>query len=455
VPTSVYTVSELTREVRELIEHQFGEVWIEGEVSNHRHHSSGHHYFTLKDDRAQLSCVMFRGNARHLQMPLDNGQQIQASGDVSVYEARGQYQLIVKVVQPKGFGALQAKFEALKQKLEAEGLFAAEHKKPIPRSPQTIAIVTSPTGAAVQDFINVVRRRAPWVRVLVYPARVQGAGGEAEIAHAIRQLSDPAAIGLPPIDTIVVGRGGGSIEDLWNFNEEVVARAIFDCPIPVVSGVGHEIDFTIADFVADHRAPTPSAAAELVVPDGEALRYRIGEAGNTLRNTIDRRVENLGSHIAMLGRNLAAREPKRYVLNLRQSLDHLVDRMEYSLTSALEDSRNRSQQLSARIQRRLLDDRIDASRMKLQNLAERLESGTQRAVDGHRKHCDSLRELLAALNPANILARGFSMTTTANGTIIHSAEEVEVGDQLVSHLANGTLQSQVTARESEAEAEDA
>ncbi len=451
MPTSVYTVSEITREVRQLIEHQFGEVWIEGEVSNHRHHSSGHHYFTLKDDRAQLSCVMFRGNARHLQVPLDNGQQIQACGDVSVYEARGQYQLIVKVVQPKGFGALQAKFEALKQKLEAEGLFAVERKQPIPRSPKTIAIVTSPTGAAVQDFLNVVRRRAPWVRVLVYPARVQGAGGETEIAHAIRQLSDPAAIGLPPIDTIVVGRGGGSIEDLWNFNEEIVARAIVDCPIPVVSGVGHEIDFTIADFVADHRAPTPSAAAELVVPDGDALRYRIGEAGNNLRNTIHRRVENLGSHIAMLGRNLAAREPQRYVLNLRQSLDHLVDRMEYSLNSALDDSRNQSRQLGTRIQQRLLDDRIDASRLRLQRLHERLDSGTQAAVERHRSKCESLNELLAALNPANILARGFSMTTTEDGSILHSAEEVAVGDSLITKLANGSLHSQVTSREPDAD----
>ena len=451
MPSSVYTVSELTREVRQLIEDQFGEVWIEGEISNHRHHSSGHHYFTLKDAGAQLSCVMFRGNARHLQVPLDNGQQIQACGDVSVYEARGQYQLIVKVVQPKGFGALQAKFEALKQKLEAEGLFAAERKQPIPRSPKTIAIVTSPTGAAVQDFLNVVRRRAPWVRVLVYPARVQGAGGEAEIAHAIRQLSDPAAIGLPPIDTIVVGRGGGSIEDLWNFNEEIVARAIVGCPIPVVSGVGHEIDFTIADFVADHRAPTPSAAAELVVPDGDALRYRIGEAGNALRNTVERRVESLRSQIAMLGRNLAAREPQRYVLNLRQSLDHLVDRMEYSLASAFDESKNRSQQLASRIQQRLLDDRLDASRLKLQNLNERLESSTQRAVEGHRKRCESLSEVLAALNPANILARGFSMTTTADGSIIHSVEDVDVGDVLISQLAEGTLQSQVTARASEGE----
>lgn len=439
----VFTVSQLTREVRELIETQFGEVWVEGEISNHRHHSSGHHYFTLKDDRAQLSCVMFRGNANHLSVPLDNGQQIQACGDISVYEARGQYQLVVKIVQPKGFGALQAKFEALKVKLEAEGLFDPARKKPIPRSPRTIAIVTSPTGAAVQDFLNVVRRRAPWVRVLVWPARVQGVGGEAEIAHAIRRLSDPEAIGLPPIDTIVVARGGGSIEDLWNFNEEIVARAIADCPIPVVSGVGHEIDFTIADFVADHRAPTPSAAAELVVPDGAALRHRFADASTSLDQAIGRRLDRLRSNLAMLGRNLAAREPVRELRNLSQSLDHLSDRLENRLSSALEDRRNRLARVISRIDERRLNERLSLSGQRIVALTERLDSATVRSLDSRRRHCASLGHVLGALSPDSVFARGFSLTTTADGNILRSPDQLKPGDLLISRLAGGQVRSRV------------
>lgn len=440
---TIYTVSELTRDVRGLLEGHFGEVWVEGEISNHRHHTSGHHYFTLKDGGAQLSCVMFRGNARNLSVTLDNGQQIQARGDLTVYEARGQYQLIVKLIQPKGFGTLQAKFEALKQKLDAEGLFDPARKKPIPTSPRTIAIVTSPTGAAVQDFLNVVRRRAPWVRVLIYPARVQGEGGEAEIAHAIRRLSDPAAIGLPPIDTLIVARGGGSIEDLWNFNEEIVARAIADCPIPVVSGVGHEIDFTIADFVADHRAPTPSAAAELVVPDGAALARRLENAADDLENAIDRRLNRLASDLAMLARNLAAREPLRELRGLSQTLDYLSDQLDNSLLAAVNHARARLDRAGGQLQPRHLLERLSVEQQRIASLGDRLQTSTEHHLRDRRQRCRGLGQVLDALAPDRVFARGFSLTTDAEGNILRSTADLSVGDALISRLADGTVRSQI------------
>src|SRR5436309_5744953 len=270
----VFTVSELTRNIRGTLETKFGAVWVQGEISNYKLHPSGHQYFTLKDQLAQISCVIWRDTMLPLRQPLADGAQVQVYGTVTVFEARGQYQLNVQIIQPRGVGILQAKFEALKRKLEAEGLFAPERKRPLPKFPRRVGIVTSPSGAAVRDILNVLRRRAPWLRILINPVRVQGTGAAQEIAVAIRELAMPNEH-WPPLDLIVVTRGGGSIEDLWEFNEEIVARAIFHSAVPIVSAVGHEIDFTICDFVADLRAPTPSAAAELIVPNVTDLRRRI------------------------------------------------------------------------------------------------------------------------------------------------------------------------------------
>jgi len=269
--TKVLTVSELTRSIRGTLETKFGAVWVQGEVSNYKLHPSGHQYFTLKDSRAQIACVIFRNTMAPLRQPLADGAQVQVYGNVSVFEARGQYQLSVQMVQPLGFGVLQAKFEALKRKLEAEGLFDAARKRTLPKFPKRIGIVTSPTGAAIRDMLNVLRRRAPWLQILINPVRVQGSGAAQEIAVAIRELAKPNE-NFAPVDLIVLTRGGGSMEDLWEFNEEIVARTIADVTVPIVSAIGHEIDFTIADFVADLRAPTPSAAAELIVPDIVDLR---------------------------------------------------------------------------------------------------------------------------------------------------------------------------------------
>src|SRR6476619_8474220 len=279
--SKVFTVGELTRQIRGTLETKFRAVWVQGEISNYKLHPSGHQYFTLKDQRAQIACVIWRDTVLPRRQPLSDGGQVQVYGTVTVFEAQGKYQLRVQIIQPRGVGVLQAKFEALKRKLEAEGLFAPELKRPLPKFPRRIGIVTSPSGAAVRDILNVLRRRAPWLQILINPVRVQGTGAAQEIAVGVRELATPNEA-FHPVDLIVVTRGGGSIEDLWEFNEEIVARAIFHCAVPIVSAVGHEIDFTICDFVADLRAPTPSAAAELIVADAAELGRRVDRCARTL-----------------------------------------------------------------------------------------------------------------------------------------------------------------------------
>src|SRR6266481_1260683 len=287
--SKVLTVAELTRAIRGMLETKFGAVWVQGEISNYKLHPSGHQYFTLKDQRAQIGCVIWRDTMAPLRQPLVDGAHVQAYGTVTVFEAQGKYKLRVEILQPRGLGLLQAKFEALKRKLEAEGLFAPERKRPLPKFPRRIGIVTSPTGAAIRDMLTVLRRRAPWLQVLLNPVRVQGTGAAQEIAVAIRELSVPNEA-FAPLDLIVVTRGGGSIEDLWEFNEEIVARAIFHSALPIVSAVGHEIDFTICDFTADLRAPTPSAAAELIVPDVIDLQRQIDGCTRALSRQLLNRI---------------------------------------------------------------------------------------------------------------------------------------------------------------------
>src|SRR5437588_9387736 len=320
--SKVLTVSELTRSIRSALEAKFGAVWVQGEVSNYKLHPSGHQYFTLKDARAQIACVIFRNTMAPLRQPLVYGARIQVLGTVSVFEARGQYQISVQIVQPRGLGMLQMKFEALKRKLEAEGLFDPARKRALPKFPKRIGIVTSPSGAAIRDMLNVLRRRAPTLSILINPVRVQGSGAAQEIAVAIRELATPNE-NFAPVDLIVITRGGGSMEDLWEFNEEIVARTIASVEVPVVSAVGHEIDFTIADFVADLRAPTPSAAAELIVPDIVDLRRHIDacarRVGRELINRMRDAQQRLDHARETLGRCLAHR-----IENYRRGLTHAL-----------------------------------------------------------------------------------------------------------------------------------
>lgn len=441
---AVLTVSALTRSIRSLLEEQVGDVWVEGEISNHRLQSSGHQYFTLKDETAQISCVLFRNAGARLPMPLRDGMQVQVFGGLTVYEARGNYQIIVRTVQPKGQGSLQQRFEALKLKLAEEGLFDMEWKKPIPRFPRCVALVTSPTGAAIRDMLNILTRRAPWVRVMVFPVRVQGQGAEQEIAKAIEQLNRAEEIGLPVPDTIVVGRGGGSLEDLWNFNEEVVARAIFASEIPIISAVGHEIDFTIADFVADLRAPTPSAAAELLAPDVTDLRRHFDALDKRLAFRVSATLEQHERVLELMDKGALHREPVRLLRDAEQRVDDAESSFHDALSGfwrEIEDTLMLHQHALERFQpARLLTE----AGHHMDMLQHRLASVVRQRITQEDERIRAMRKLLKSLGPDGVLARGFSMTTDPTGKAISDATKVRVGDMLITKFANGSVSSVAT-----------
>lgn len=440
---SVLTVSQLTREIRELLEEQIGDVWVEGEVSNHRLQSSGHQYFTLKDAESQLSCVMFRGHAARAGVRLADGVQVQAFGQITVYAARGQYQMVVRALQPKGQGALQARFEALKRKLYEEGLFDQEHKKPVPKHPNVVALVTSPTGAAIQDMLNILTRRAPWIRVLVFPVRVQGQGAEVEIVRAIQALNRAEMLGLPRPDTIVVGRGGGSLEDLWNFNEESVARAIFASGIPVISAVGHEIDFTISDFVADLRAPTPSAAAELLAPDAAELRRHLEASTRALRLRATSMIEHHGQIVDLLARGALTREPQRLLQEAEQRGDGMESALPAAVSGRLRDLGDvlveRQQRLARFHPVKLLAEA--GHRMELG--AHRLRQGAMHRLERLADRISARESALRTLGPEGVLARGFSYTMTDGGVVITDTAQVSPGEHIVTRLSKGSVRSRV------------
>ena len=417
--SKVLTVTELTRSIRNTLEVKFGAVWVQGEISNYKLHPSGHQYFTLKDQRAQIACVIWRDAMVPPRQPLVDGTQVQVFGTVTVFEARGQYQLNVQILQPRGLGLLQAKFEALKRKLEAEGLFGPERKRPLPRLPRRIGIVTSPSGAAVRDMLNVLRRRAPWLQVLISPVRVQGTGAAQEIAVAIRELAMPNE-NWQPLDLIVVTRGGGSIEDLWEFNEEIVARAIFNSAVPIVSAVGHEIDFTICDFVADFRAPTPSAAAELIVPDIIDLHRRIDGCARGLARQLLNRVRDAQQRLDH------AREI------LQRCLAHKIDSYKRGLLHSL-------RALQARSPARELMMR----RSRFVDLHRRLVTSPGRLLENARHRFQRMEGLLRVLGPDATLRRGYSVTLNERGKIIRTISAVRPKLKIRTRVSDGEFGSQV------------
>ena len=438
----VFSVAQLTRRITGLLEEGIGMVWVEGEISNLRRQGSGHCYFTLKDEESQLSCVLFARSASGQKVELRDGLQVQIYGPVSVYQARGQYQLMVRLVQAKGEGMLQARFEELKRRLAAEGLFDLERKRPIPRFPRRIGVVTSPTGAAIQDFLQVLHRRHPGLRVVIYPVRVQGKGAAAEIAAAISELSEENP-SIGPVDVIVVTRGGGSLEDLWEFNEEVVARAIAESRIPVVSAVGHEIDFSIADFVADLRAPTPSAAAELLAAEGSELLERC----RALVARIAREAEALIGLQRAAEHRLASsalfREPYRRTEEARQT----ADRLEESLSGLLD---RRLEQLDARLARMSVQIASAHPGYRLANAEQRLSSlGDQLGVilrhrfEREKGRMSRVGSALAALSPQATLQRGFSITRAKDGKVIVSAAQIKPGERMLTQFADGEIGSEV------------
>jgi exodeoxyribonuclease VII large subunit len=438
----VYSVSQITRQVRDLLESNFGLIWVEGEISNYRKQSSGHHYFTLKDDRAQLSCVMFaRACAAGNPTTLADGLHVQAYGDLTVYETRGQYQLVVTLIQAKGLGALQAKFEALKQKLQLEGLFDSARKRPLPKFPTRVAVVTSPTGAAIQDMLNILQRRSPWLRVLVCPVRVQGAGAALEIAEAIKYLSERAS--QLAIQVLIVGRGGGSFEDLWEFNEEVLVRAIHACSVPVISAVGHEIDFTIADFVADVRAPTPSAAAEIVAPEINALINQVQRLRAGLERAARQALEVRRLHLRQHAVSVFLREPRRIFHERQQRLDQLEGRLQALPSTMLEKMQARVHRLDALVQAFRPDQRIQLGRRDYQHLRNRLITAMAARLDNHRERLLGVARHLRLLGPQQTLERGYSITRDNQGHVVHSAAQVRPGERIRTQLSDGEVISTV------------
>jgi exodeoxyribonuclease VII large subunit len=438
----VYSVSQITRRVRDLLESNFGLVWVEGEISNYRKQSSGHHYFTLKDDRAQLSCVMFaRACAASNPMSLGDGLHVQAYGELTVYETRGQYQLVVTLVQTKGLGILQAKFEALKQKLQLEGLFETARKRPLPKFPTRVAVVTSPTGAAIQDMLNILQRRSPWLRVLVCPVRVQGAGAALEIAEAIKYLSERAS--QLAIQVLIVGRGGGSFEDLWEFNEEVLVRAIHACSVPVISAVGHEIDFTIADFVADVRAPTPSAAAEIVAPEINALVNHLQRLRAGLDRAARQALEVRRLHLRQHTVSVFLREPLRIFQERQQRLDQLEGRLQAFPPATLEKLRTRVHQLDVLVQALRPAQQIQLGRRDYQHLRNRLVTAMAAQLGSHREHLLGATRHLRLLGPQQTLERGYSITRDAQGHVIQSATQARPGDTIRTQTSDGEIISAV------------
>ena len=396
----VLSVKELTRHIKESLEGIFPDVWVEGEISNLTTHSSGHLYFSLKDDSAQLHCAMFRFANRNIKFRPEDGLQVFAHGKISVYARRGDYQLIADTLEPRGKGSLQLAFEQLKEKLEKEGLFKPEHKKPLPLLPERIGIVTSPTGAAVRDIINVIQRRFSSVHLLINPVRVQGEGAAEEIAGAIREFDE-----LVPVDVIIVARGGGSIEDLWAFNEEIVARAIFECGTPVISAVGHEIDYTISDFTADLRAPTPSAAAEIVTAEKEKLGERILDSKDKIARLMEQKVSALQDKVNYFQKGYGFRRVEDRISQFIQQTDEVKASLMSEITDMLESRR------------------------------KTLESHTGK---------------LHALGPGSVLRRGYSITLKLPAEkIVSDPEQAPGGSRVRIILARGELEAEVVMKKEE------
>lgn len=447
---TVLTVGALTRRIRELLETGVGEVWVEGEVSNLRRQASGHVYFTLKDASSQLACVLFAGQAVQLRgMRFADGVQVQIFGQITVYEARGNYQIIVRKVQERGVGALQAKFEELKGRLSAEGLFDAERKRPLPKFPRRIGVVTSPTGAAIRDFLNVLHRRQRGIAVVIYPVRVQGKGAAEEIAGAVRALGDAQNLGIEPLDVIVVTRGGGSLEDLWEFNEEAVARAIAASPVPVVSAVGHEIDFTISDFAADLRAATPSAAAEILSADSAELTEHLGQISSRLRRSVGARLDATRSFLDNVRRTALFSEPVRTLREARQTVDRQGEDLLRAVAQRIQEQRLLIERGSATLHAYSPEKRIAAALQLLSNSRTGMERACEQRLQGLRAELEKNAAVLNALSPPAALARGYTLSLGPDGKIIRSARKLAEGDRMVTKFSDGSVTSVILGSKSE------
>jgi exodeoxyribonuclease VII large subunit len=436
----VFTVSRLNAAVRSVLERGLGVVWVEGELSNLTQPGSGHWYFTLKDRDAQLRCAMFRIRNASVSFSPKPGQHVLVRGRVGLYEPRGDYQLIVEHMEDAGLGALKRELERLKTQLAADGLFA--RKRPLPRSPRRIGVVTSPTGAAIRDILHILGRRFPPASVMIYPTLVQGEDAAPAIVRALQLASARAEV-----DVLIVARGGGSIEDLWAFNDERVARAISACPIPVVSGVGHEVDFTICDFVADVRAPTPSAAAELVVPDRQAYLDTLSRTEARLRASMQRELRVVAARVDGGVKRLRAGHPGVRLLQQTQRLDDLEQRMGACIRSTLHGGGTRMSEAFARLVQHSPEHQTRECRLRQEALSARLEHATRVSVAqaGHR--LSLAQRALDTVSPLATLGRGFAIVTGADGRPVTDAQQVEFGEQIEARLGRGRIRAIVTDKE--------
>jgi exodeoxyribonuclease VII large subunit len=436
----ILTISQLNAQARTLLERGLGSVWLEGEISNLARPASGHWYFSLKDESAQVRCAMFRNRSMLVRFPVKDGARVLARGRVSLYEARGEFQVVIEHLEEAGEGALRRRFEELKRKLLTEGLFEATQKRPLPTLPRRIGVITSPTGAALRDILHILQRRFPAVPVLVYPVAVQGEAASREIVQAL-QLADARR----DCDVLILARGGGSLEDLMAFNEESVARAIHACGIPIISGVGHETDVTIADFVADERAPTPSAAAERSVPDSAEYLRTLGTLERNLLQAMRRRLLALRQTLLQRQRSLDRLSPGARLQQHAQRLDELEQRLQRAVRARVERARVRLANARALLDRSsparrlaLLQQRVDVAR-------RRLPVAMQRRLQAARERCERSMRTLNAVSPLATLERGYAIVTTAGSRVVTDAAVLTPGTRLEARLARGAVHATVTA----------
>jgi len=429
----ILTVSELTHEIKDILEMKFPDIWIEGEVSNLRVPPSGHIYFTLKDDLSQIRAVLFKTQARTLRFIPGDGLHLICRGRVSLYEKRGEYQLILEYMEPKGIGAFQLAFLQLKERLEKEGLFDASHKKPITMVPQTIGIITSPTGAVIRDMLHIIHRRFENVHILLYPVRVQGEGASLEIANAIEYFNERT-----DVDVIILGRGGGSLEDLWAFNEEGLARAIYDSKIPIISAVGHETDYTISDFVADLRAPTPSAAAELVVRDKREIKNSLHYLEDRLQSQILQTLQDHRTDLSHLRKML--KDPRKKVEEYILRVDELFNRVRFLTSWNLKRRKEKEFHLHERLFLRNPLQRIEGLRLLISESEKRLRQDIRHCIEIQRQKVGGVLGKLDSLSPLSILQRGYSITRKIPSLqILRDSAHVEAGDKVEVRLHRGAL----------------
>jgi len=437
------TVQALTKYIKRKFDYDphLQDIFVKGEISNFKRHSSGHLYFTLKDDKARILAVMFSMNANKLKFLPENGMNVLLRGEISVYEASGQYQIYVKEMQPDGIGGLYLAFEQLKEKLEKEGLFSKQYKKPIPTYPKVVGVITSPTGAAIRDILTTIKRRYPIAKIIVYPALVQGVQAGASVAKAIKTAND-----RKEADVLIVGRGGGSIEELWAFNEEIVARAIFESKIPIISAVGHETDTTIADFVADLRAPTPTGAAELAVPHIEDLTERLLNRKLRLIRVMKENFNAEQTRLNRLMKSYAFRMPHRLFEQKLEQLDRTVERSKRQMLKLVQTEEQNLKALTARLSRNHPTQKVQQMLIEF----ERQQKSMNRAMDvilkKKQQQFVSSIQTLKALSPLKIMERGYSLIYDDNHELVKSVTQLEKGDQIEVSFIDGNIQAEITGK---------